>query len=556
MKKYWQLSQQFLASHAHAVVDIGVIVFAVIFSSWLMYHSFQYRDGQLIILGKNWSDFGAHVPLIRSFTFGENLPSPEYPTLPGEPIRYHYLFYLLVSVIERAGFSIATAMNTVSAVGFFLLLIMIYKLTVLLSKSRAAGILAITLFLFNGTLSFIELIKNYDSISAMIERVLNGKEYLSFGPWSGTIVNAFGNLNIYLNQRHLAFSFGLMLLGIWPLITIVLESKQVRAHWLRLLPIPVIFFFFPLLHQAAYLALGLWSVIWQIFYFRKIPWYYHLTYIFGYLLSALTLFTFTTGSSQPVAWEIGFLSRPQQISDFITYWFFNLGLYLIILPIAFVVLKKEYKVFFVPFFLLFVIANLFRLSPDMINNHKFINVFTLAGSILVASFLTQHFRKSLMNKATVLGAIVILTLSGIIDFFPILNDHYFYINDYPRSPVATWIMSNTAPRSTFLSHTGLYNPVLLAGRKVFYDYGYFNWSMGYNDRPRRELVKMLMTEDLSQTELCTHLQSQGINYIYVSSATEKLEEIPFDSSALYRELDSTYSDAEGNIIISVRDNCS
>lgn len=103
----------------------------LIFSFWLMFHTFSYENNSILIASKAWSDFASHIPLIRSFSLGSNLP-PEYPIFPGEPIRYHFLFYLVVGLLERLGMRIDFALNIPSALSFFLLICSIYLLAMLL----------------------------------------------------------------------------------------------------------------------------------------------------------------------------------------------------------------------------------------------------------------------------------------------------------------------------------------------------------------------------------------------------------------------------------------
>src|SRR5258708_453113 len=73
-----------------------------LFSCYLMIHTFSYDTNkhQIIMGSRVWSDFGAHIPLIRSFSLGNNWP-PEYPLFPGEKIRYHFLFYAIAGILER-----------------------------------------------------------------------------------------------------------------------------------------------------------------------------------------------------------------------------------------------------------------------------------------------------------------------------------------------------------------------------------------------------------------------------------------------------------------------
>ena len=126
-------------------LPIGVVLgFIAFFSSWLMWSTFDTTPGFLRIDSKLFSDFGAHLPLIRSFSLGSNIP-PAYPTFPGLPIRYHFLFYMVVGYLERVGVPLGFALNILSALGFGLLLWMIYKIGFLYSKRHLAGILAVSL---------------------------------------------------------------------------------------------------------------------------------------------------------------------------------------------------------------------------------------------------------------------------------------------------------------------------------------------------------------------------------------------------------------------------
>jgi hypothetical protein len=67
-----------------------------------MFSTFSYKDGNMLIASKAWSDFASHIPLIRSFSFGNNFP-PQYPLFSGPPIKYHFLFYAFVGLLEKLG---------------------------------------------------------------------------------------------------------------------------------------------------------------------------------------------------------------------------------------------------------------------------------------------------------------------------------------------------------------------------------------------------------------------------------------------------------------------
>src|SRR5438309_1368384 len=105
--------------------ELFLLLSSLAFSLWLNFSTFSYADGSMHIAIKAWSDFGSHIPLIRSFSFGNNFP-PQLPLFPGSPIRYHYLFYAFVGLLEKAGLRIDFALNIPSALGFTFLIMIIY----------------------------------------------------------------------------------------------------------------------------------------------------------------------------------------------------------------------------------------------------------------------------------------------------------------------------------------------------------------------------------------------------------------------------------------------
>lgn len=75
--------------------------------------------------------------------------------------------------------------------------------------------------------------------------------------------------------------------------------------------------------------------------------------------------------------------------NWVRYWFFNLGLAGILLPLAFGVANRHAKKVFLAFLGLFIAANLFQFSADMINNHKFINLWLAISNIYLANLLIK-----------------------------------------------------------------------------------------------------------------------------------------------------------------------
>ncbi len=481
----------------------------------------SYQDGKIIIDSKLYSDFGAHLPLIRSFSLGWNFP-PQYPFFIGEPIRYHYLFYMLIGLLERIGFRIDLATNVLSAGGFSLLLCMVYLYAKTLFRSSIAGVLALVLFLFNGSLSWVEFFNQHGWTWDAFLTIPQQSQFASFGPWSGRLVSAFWNWNIFTNQRHLGLSYGLLLLLLYPLIQLsVVPKESLKDHWRRIMtgllggvlnamgkvgiknktlfvfrwywwhPLLILSFaIFPILHQAAYIVLVPLSIMWIVITWPKSK-PDLLVYGVSFMLSLVVFKLFTPQSGSLPIWQLGYLSPDNSLSAINWYWFNNLGVYWLLLPALLIwsLLKKQWWLWTaLPFF---VIANLFRFSADMINNHKLITFFSIAIQITTAGFLVSLIKK---HKAFIpVGFIVVmsLTFSGFLDMFPVINDYDGEITDWKQSPMQQWIYSNTDPKAQFLTASYMYSPASLAGRYLYLDYGYHAWSMGYNDSQKRRNLTAL-----------------------------------------------------------------
>lgn len=491
-------------------LEFVVFILSFVFSLWLMFSTFSYRDGNMLIASKAWSDFASHIPLIRSFSLGDNF-LPQYPLFSGPPIKYHFVFYALVGFLEYLGIRIDYALNIPSVIGFSFLILMIFTFSKLLFKRNSVAVLSVILFLVNGSLSFIKFFQEHISSKNIFLDIISNKQFTSFAPYDQTsIVSAFWNLNIFTNQRHLALSYGLSMLILYFILKAFFVDKRTDPRVVFLLGIIFGISFF--VNIAVFLMTGIILLTLFIFLkkFRKeiftvgiigailgFPQYLYsqkgetISYIFfypGYLInSALTIF------------------------NFINYWFYNLGLHLIFIPLGFILANKKAKIVFISFFSLFIVGNLFKFSPEIAANHKFFNYFMIIGVMFTSYALVYLWNKKNILKPVVVVVFLLLTLSGILDFFPIFNDTKIVLADYPNNKDISWIIKNTKPDSIFLNTQYLYDNASLAGRKIFLGWPYFAWSQGYDTTSRDNLRKTLLsTSDLKI--FCEGSLKNGIDY--------------------------------------------
>ncbi len=531
--------------------DWLVLITVLLFTWWLMSSTFSYHNGNFYIDPKLHSDFGAHLPLIRSFSFGQNWP-PEYPFFVGSPIRYHYLFYLVVGMSERVGINLGLALNLFSTLGMTLMLMMVYRIANLFFKQKSAGVLAIVLVLFNGSLAFVEYFNQAGWTLDALSQIPTQLQFASFGPWSGRLVSAFWNLNIFTNQRHLALSYGLLLWLIYPLL--VSLYKKIRLPIYHHLAIISGFVIFPLLHHAGYLMLVFLTVGWFILNPKRLA-RFLATYSLAIFGSLMVFWFGTSGSGQLPLWQPFYLVTDQTWRGILQYWWANLGGYLIMLIPAVVWSIKKRNSFLILMLGLFVIANTWRLSTDMINNHKLINLAMIGLQIITAGLLVQTWRVRLIRPLIMITTFI-LTFSGLMDFFPIRNDTPGPMADYPNSPAINWIMHNTPPRAQFLTSSYFYNPASLAGRPIFLDYGYHAWSMGYDDRPKRQALTQLYSPDIPLDQWCRIMTSFQLSYVLLGPGEDTVEDKRINVAAsMISRREPTYTTSDNWRIYEVKSLC-
>lgn len=522
-----------------------------LFSIWLMNKTFSYSQGSLLIASRVWSDFASHIPLIRSFSFGNNFP-PQYPLFPGEPIRYHFLFYALVGLLEKAGLRIDIALNFMSAASFLFLLVMIYHFSKKLFHKKVIGILSVILFLFNGSFSFIYFFMKHPISLSTPYQIINNKEFSSFGPYDGRPVSAFLNLNIYTNQRHLALSFALVLL----ILFLIQDFQESKNRMLRIFILSCILTLLVFINQAAF-AIAMIFFVWNIIINRKNFLFLSIPAIIG--ISSFYLFTLYSHSGNNSSFYLGYLSwQPFSFNSFFSYWFLNLGLYFFLIPIGYYLSPKRAKALIPPLILLFTIANLFKFSPDIINNHKFINFFIILSGMFIANvifllwtqrdFITWYGRKIIC-----MALIFFLTLSGIIDFFVIKNDFFIPIKDISLNKDAQYYFMRTNPQDVILTSTSLYHAASLAGRPIFYGYSYFSWSYGYDTQKReKEVIKIY--ESRTKKEACTSLLNNSIRYIELNDNPDNY--IKPNRNLFNKEFRKIYENKKsGTTLFNVFDTC-
>lgn len=522
-----------------------------LFSYIIMFQTFSYSDGNILIGSKLWSDFASHIPLVRTFSFGFNFPV-EYPIFPGEPIHYHFLFYAFVGLLEKIGLPIHIALNLPSAIGFFLLLVMIYLFAKQLFSSKTIGVLSVLFFVFNGSFSFYYFFKENPFSLSTFAQIFTNNSFYSFAPYYGEgIVSAFWNLNIYTNQRHLAAAFALSLFIVFMLLRPIFRGKKIGISLSILLGalLGISFYF----HIAVFMMTGVVIFLLGLLFSKIRGQAIILLFVAGVISLPQYFYMNSSGSAFSLLFKPGYLiSNELKLQNFIWYWFMNLGLHSILIMLGFIFSNRNQKKVFLAFFSMFIIGNIFQFSPEMAANHKFFNYFMLIGVMYSAFVIFALWKKTFLKPVCII-LVFILTLSGIIDLFPVINDQKLMLPDYKNDKTIYWIIKNTPPESVFLNHTFIFAPESIAGRKIFLGWPYFAWSAGHNTDIRGK-ERVVMFESTSKKKVCQLLQKNNLSFIEINRHLEDDSDQPKVSNIFANEFYLEYKN-ENIEIYNVEKSC-
>src|SRR5215510_8041450 len=206
-----------------SIADWLLIAGYVVLVSWMMFASFNAKEGKLQIANPEYSDFGPNTTLIQSFAVGHNVPT-EYPHFSGDRIRYHFLFYFQAGNLEFLGLDPAWSLDLLSISTLVAMLVIVMTLGEVLFNSRAVGRFGSLLFFFFGSLSYVPFLQKQTSVRGAIQAITHVPEYLpTIFPYRGDAWGTWSQVT-YLNQRHFASAIGLLLL---VLVFLVIRYRAV-----------------------------------------------------------------------------------------------------------------------------------------------------------------------------------------------------------------------------------------------------------------------------------------------------------------------------------------
>lgn len=506
--------------------EVLPIILLFLFFFWLFFNLLSSRmlfpgEKGLYSGGSTWGDLAFHLSLISSFVWGGNSPSsPFNPTYFGEKLTYPFIPDLISAYLIKMGMSLRWSLIVPSLIFLLILVFLIYFLTLKITKSKIGAILTPFIFFFNG------------SILGTYYFWQDFKESgLSFFSFLGNLQKQYAHLEKYnlhfsniicdylLPQRAIIFGLVLGVISLYFLWK-YFEGKEKKD----LLKTGLIVGFLPLIHTHTFLAivlvagfLGLIELFSNLKNFKKIifDWLYFLIPI---ILIALPQIFWLGILEKKGFWhfQIGWMKSEENIFLF---WFKNLGLYLVLIILAFIFAKNELKIFYLPFLGLFLISNLIIFQPDDYDNMKIMLFWFLLSCLLIANLFQQILNRfSLKGLFIIIPIFLLLIVTGVLSVYRESYTKWLMFSNEDIK-VAEFIKENTPKDSIFLT-SDKHNHLVpcLAGRKILMGYRGWLWTHGIDYRQREKDVLTMFSGKIGAKNL---IENYGIDYVFIGHSERK-----------------------------------
>jgi hypothetical protein len=475
--------------------------------------------GELFVGSNNVFDFSHMIGIIRSFSYGVNLPFMS-PFQAGLPYVYHFFFALHVSLWEYFGVPMVYAINIPSIMSFALLLIVIYYLPQLLFKQSAVvGWIAVFFTITNPTLTWWNYFLEKGISIHTLQSLWILPTYPYRGPFDGSTISIFMTLNNFINQRHLAFAIAS------SLFFIILLFYKVRDHALSWKHAMLCGIFIG--------GLSLWNISitgvavfgMALYLYLKSGWKKSVVFVLSvlvcvsigygqFVLSGIELFTLGTSA----------VSAPFIHTSFwymVDYFWQNFSVLPLLVIGGFWVTQRRYSTVGFPFLILTLVMFGVSIIGNRVPDQKFLSFLIIWLNVFASIFIWHLWtRRAWVVKVFAYTGFLMVTISGIIDFMPIKNEFAYPLIDRSMLPVISWIRMHTPHNAVFVSYQDMIDPVAFAGRKNYF--GFFG-NIGSMDRS--QTVRNIYAGDI-QT-------ARSLNISYVLVPKEKKTDFPYTVDTMF-----------------------
>ena len=478
-----------------------------------------------------WGDWAAHFTMGSRMAF-DKLILLKSPFIIGESFSYPFISDFISAVLIRLGVSFFNAFIIPSFVFSITIVWALFFFYQKIFKSTLTAILSSLLFLLNGGLGFVYFFKDIIEAEKPLLTALNPpQQYTNIEPLFYRWISVIDSMII--PQRAFSLGFPLTLVALAWCWSLFLKSKN-KISFNKLVAPVIILGSMPLIHThsflAAFIILATWAVgdMW-IKYFNKQSIKKWLPLVVGVAIIAIPIikiFLFSQVSNQFIKWFPGWYSYEYPDENWLLFWIKNWGFIPLLATLGLINLVKNKSnknknlslITFLPFFIIFILLNLFLFQPFIWDNTKLVVWASVGFSGLAAHFLISMWKK---KKAPIISKLLIITLfitsisSGSIDAYRAvrfkLHSHILY--SQAEVNLAEWVKNNTDPQSIWLTGDNhnhwLFN---LTGRQALMTYRGWLWTHGYETKQVESDVSLMFEFPQNNQNL---FESYQVDYVVI-----------------------------------------
>ncbi|MCR5829608.1 MAG: hypothetical protein K6F93_04560 [Lachnospiraceae bacterium] len=548
--------------------EIISIILVVSIVCYLLYLTFHVRNGQYFIGNSVFSDFTPHLSMIRSFSNLNNIPTV-YTVAAADDVRYHFMFEFLTGNLEYLGMRLDIAFNLSSALSLISMFSLLYTFAVRITGKKLAGGLAVLFAAFRSSWSFFSYIAGFNDYGSLINGIVNNDDFIGITPnekWG------LWNLNVYLNQRHFAFSISIMLIVIMIFMPVLTETfEEMKGKWSI-----KNFFTVDLFSKKGFAAQEISGPLFGGFLLGASAFFNGAVLIgtvvilfvmavvsmrrLEYLICAVITLGlslaqsafFVKGSAVSASIRPGFISESSTIFGMAEYLFMLLGILPFVLAAAYIKADTCSRWMMIGAGILIALSFFVSLTPDIAVNHKYIMIAVLILDIYAAGFICELLGdKRLTVRITAVVAGLFMTATGLFDFSTLVSmntERNAVILD-TKNPIMTFVDENCDSSDVFLTANyflgdpdGSY--LIMSGASLYLAWQYYGWSAGY-DTAQKDLIAENIYEAQDPELLKQMVRASGIDYIVVGEANRESEYYDLNEELIASVYPEAFSVGEG-----------
>jgi hypothetical protein len=478
--------------------------------------SFPLKQNGLQTGGAMVGDMPFHLSMITAFVYGDNFP-PLNRSFPPDPLSYPFLPDFQAAVMMKLGLSINAALVATGVPLAIALTGLLYCLAKRLLERWPAAMLATFLFLLGGGVGFIYFLAQWQMTRTGFWQFLTHQPFNYAHEdklalyWDNVIVGQILPQRASPYGMAIAFLVSILFAGVWRRWC---EEKP-AGRWdggLELLVAGILVGMLPRVHSFTFIALGLVSI--GCFFLRR-----RFAWLFFWLPALLLALPQIIAVSQHVAHRHFFYLQAgwmgNQEKNWPLFWLRNFGLPLLLIVPAWFAAPRIWRLFYLPFALLFVVCFFVSISPDPYNNTKLFYYWYALSSILIAGWL----HKLAIKHHQRLIALLLFLSSTATGFVVYVHGAFSSWLIFGRAEMAAAAFArDKIPRHAIIMAAPTFKQpiVCLAGRATVLGFIPWLWSHGYTDneiKPRLADIKAVYQGSQATRQI---LEEYGVSYIYFS----------------------------------------